>query len=81
MNKTQRKERAEYRAMETALQTLHRIETHEKVCTERWEELVVELKQLRIATNKHLAAGKKTSWLVLGTVLAAAVLHVALALM
>jgi|TARA_R100001086_G_scaffold43396_1_gene19178 predicted neutral ceramidase superfamily lipid hydrolase len=80
MNKTQRKERAEYRAMETAIQALQCVEAHEKVCIERWEELVIELKQLRETTNSHLAAWKKMSWLVAGTVFATASLHIALVL-
>jgi hypothetical protein len=53
-----------------ALDALERIAAHEKECGERWGEAVVELKQLRAATDAHAARWEKLAWLVITTTLA-----------
>jgi len=75
MNKSQRRERAGKKAMEVALQALERIEKHEKECGERWSEAMLEIKQLRIASDAHSARWEKIAWLVVGTVGATAITH------
>ena len=51
-----------------ALDALERIAQHEKECGERWAEAVVELRELRKATDVHAARWEKLAWLVIGTV-------------
>ena len=51
-----------------ALKALERIAQHEKECGERWAEAVVELRELRKATDVHAARWEKLAWLVIGTV-------------
>ena len=51
-----------------ALEALERIAQHEKECGERWAEAVVELRELRKATDVHAARWEKLAWLVIGTV-------------
>lgn len=51
-----------------ALEALDRIALHEKECGERWAEAVVELRELRKATDTHAARWEKLAWLVVGTV-------------
>jgi len=55
-----------------ALEALERIATHEKECGERWAEAVVELRELRKATDTHAARWEKLAWLVVGTVVTTA---------
>jgi hypothetical protein len=50
-----------------ALDALERIAQHEKECGERWGEAVVELKELRKATDSHAARWEKLAWLVITT--------------
>ena len=56
-----------------ALEALERIATHEKECGERWGEAVVELKELRKATDAHAARWEKLAWLVVTTCVAACI--------
>jgi len=51
-----------------AIDALERIAQHEKECGERWAEAVVELRELRKATDTHAARWEKLAWLVVGTV-------------
>ena len=51
-----------------ALEALERIAQHEIECGERWAEAVVELRELRKATDVHAARWEKLAWLVIGTV-------------
>ena len=55
-----------------AVDALERIAKHEKECGERWAEAVVELRELRKATDTHAARWEKLAWLVVGTVLTTA---------
>jgi hypothetical protein len=55
-----------------ALDALERIAQHEKECGERWAEAVVELRELRKATDTHAKRWEKLAWLVVGTVLTTA---------
>ena len=82
MNKTQRRAvaankslEATNKAMDVAMQALERIEAHEKECGERWAEAVFELKHLRQSTDAHSARWEKLAWLVLGTFVATAIVH------
>lgn len=50
-----------------ALQALERIADHERECGERWGEAVVELKELRKATDSHAARWERLAWLVVTT--------------
>ncbi|OUW99431.1 MAG: hypothetical protein CBD88_01040 [Flavobacteriales bacterium TMED228] len=52
--------------MEVALEALDRIERHEKECGERWAEAIVELRSLKVTTEKHAARWEKLAWLVIG---------------
>jgi hypothetical protein len=54
--------------MEIALEALDRIAQHEKECGERWAEAVVELRELRKATDSHAARWEKVAWLVITVV-------------
>tara|TARA_R100001198_G_C5043615_1_gene103111 strand:+ start:289 stop:507 length:219 start_codon:yes stop_codon:yes gene_type:complete len=52
-----------------ALDALERIAQHEKECGERWAEAVVELRELRKATDVHAARWEKLAWMVVGSVM------------
>lgn len=52
-----------------AIDALERIAQHEKECGERWAEAVVELRELRKATDIHAARWEKLAWLVVGSVM------------
>ena len=54
--------------MEIALEALDRIAQHEKECGERWAEAVVELRELRKATDSHATRWEKLAWLVITVV-------------
>ena len=54
--------------MDLALEALDRIAQHEKECGERWAEAVVELRELRKATDSHAARWEKLAWLVITVV-------------
>ena len=56
-----------------ALEALDRIAQHEKECGERWAEAVVELRELRKATDSHAARWEKLAWLVVASAVTAAV--------
>ena len=58
---------------ELALEALDRIAQHEKECGERWAEAVVELRELRKATDAHAARWEKLAWLVVASAVTAAV--------
>ena len=59
--------------MDIALEALDRIAQHEKECGERWAEAVVELRELRKATDAHAARWEKLAWLVVASAVTAAV--------
>ena len=75
LNKTQRRERSANQAMDVAMQALERIEAHEQECGKRWAEAVFELKYLRDSTDAHAARWERLAWLVLGTFVATAIVH------
>ena len=82
MNKTQRRAvaaskslEATNKAMDVAMQALDRIEAHEVECGKRWAEAVFELKYLRDSTDAHAARWERLAWLVLGTFVATAIVH------
>ncbi len=54
--------------MNVALEALDRIAQHEKECGERWAEAVVQLRELRKATDNHAARWEKLAWLVITVV-------------
>ena len=56
-----------------AIDALERIARHEKECGERWAEAVVELRELRKATDAHAARWEKLAWLVVASAVTAAV--------
>ena len=56
-----------------AVQALDRIAQHEKDCGERWAEAVVELRELRKATDSHAMRWEKLAWLVVASAVTAAV--------
>ena len=56
-----------------AEQALERIAKHEQECAERWGEAVVELRELRKATDAHAARWEKLAWLVVASVATAVV--------
>ena len=58
--------------MELALEALEKIAQHEKECGERWAEAVVELRELRKATDSHAARWEKVAWLVITVVVTGA---------
>ena len=58
--------------MELALEALEKIAQHEKECGERWAEAVIELRELRTATDSHAARWEKLAWLVVGVVVTSA---------
>ncbi len=55
------------KTFEMALEALERIAKHEKECGERWAESLVELRELRRATDTHAARWERLAWLVIGT--------------
>ena len=55
-----------------AIQALDRIAQHEKECGERWAEAVVELRELKKATEAHAMGGEKLAWLVVAVVVTSA---------
>ena len=59
--------------MEIALEALDRIAQHEKECGERWAEAVVELRELRKATDSHATRWEKLAWLVITVVFTTAI--------
>ena len=56
--------------MQIALEALDRISIHEKECGERWAEAIVELRELRKATDSHAQRWEKLAWLVVSAVIA-----------
>jgi hypothetical protein len=56
--------------MQIALEALERISIHEKECGERWAEAIVELRELRKATDSHAQRWEKLAWLVVSAVIA-----------
>jgi len=58
--------------MDLALEALEKIAKHEKECGERWAEAVIELRELRKATDSHAARWEKLAWLVVGVVITGA---------
>ena len=55
------------KTFEMALEALERIAKHVKECGERWAESLVELRELRRATDTHAARWERLAWLVIGT--------------
>ena len=55
-----------------AIQALDRIAQHEKECGERWAEAVVELRELKKATEAHDMRWEKLAWLVVAVVVTSA---------
>ena len=53
--------------MDRAEQALERIAKHEQECAERWGEAVVELRELRKATDAHAARWERLAWLVVAS--------------
>ena len=53
--------------MDRAEQALERIAKHEQECAERWGECVVELRELRRATDAHAARWERLAWLVVAS--------------
>lgn len=50
---------------ELALQSLKKIEKHEKECGERWAEATVQLQLLHKTVEKHSQRWEKTAWLII----------------
>jgi len=61
--------------MEVAMASLKRIEAHEKECGERWAEAIMEIKQLRAASDAHSERWEKLAWMVVGVVLITTAAH------
>ena len=59
--------------MDIALEALDRIAEHERECGERWAEAIVELRELRKATDSHALRWEKLAWLVVASAVTAAV--------
>ena len=57
---------------EIALEALERIARHEKECGERWAETVIELRELKNATESHAARWEKLAWFVIATIVGCA---------
>ena len=55
-----------------AIEALARIAHHEKECGERWAEAIIELRELRKATDAHAARWEKLAWLVITVVVTGA---------
>ena len=56
------------KAMDIALESLKRIEAHEKECGERWSEAITEIRHLTELTSSHSARWEKLAWLVVAAV-------------
>jgi len=56
------------KAMDIALESLKRIEAHEKECGERWSEAITEIRHLKELTSGHSARWEKLAWLVVAAV-------------
>jgi hypothetical protein len=56
------------KAMDIALESLKRIEAHEKECGERWSEAITEIRHLKELTSSHSARWEKLAWLVVAAV-------------
>ena len=52
---------------EIALEALERIALHEKECGERRAEAIVEVRELKKATDTHAQRWEKLAWLFVGT--------------
>ena len=50
-----------------AEQALEKIAKHEQECAHRWGECVVELRELRKATDAHAKRWEKLAWLVVAS--------------
>lgn len=48
-----------------ALQSLKKIEKHEKECGERWAEATVQLQLLHKTVERHSQRWEKTAWLII----------------
>jgi hypothetical protein len=59
---------ADKKAMDIALESLKRIEAHEKECGERWSEAITEIRHLKELTSSHSARWEKLAWLVVAAV-------------
>tara|TARA_R110002020_G_scaffold133304_1_gene297439 strand:+ start:2152 stop:2361 length:210 start_codon:yes stop_codon:yes gene_type:complete len=57
---------------EIALEALERIARHEKECGERWAETVIELRELKNATESHAQRWEKLAWFVIATIVGCA---------
>ena len=53
-----------------AVEALDRIAKHEKECSERWMEALVELRSKK-ATDAHAARWERLAWLVIATTMGA----------
>ena len=56
------------KAMDIALESLKRIEAHEKECGERWSEAITEIRHLKELTSSHSERWEKLAWLVVAAV-------------
>ena len=54
--------------MDIALESLKRIEAHEKECGQRWAEAITEIRHLKELTSSHSARWEKLAWLVVAAV-------------
>ena len=52
---------------EIALEALERIAVHEKERGERWAEAIVELREVKKATETHAQRWENLAWLFVGT--------------
>jgi len=59
---------ADKKAMDIALESLKRIEAHEKECGERWSEAITEIRHLKELTSSHSERWEKLAWLVVAAV-------------
>jgi hypothetical protein len=50
-----------------AEQALEKIARHEQECAQRWGEALVELRELRKATDAHALRWEKLAWLVVAS--------------
>ena len=50
-----------------AEQALEKIAKHEQECAQRWGEALVELRELRKATDAHALRWEKLAWLVVAS--------------
>tara|TARA_R110002153_G_scaffold128665_2_gene277253 strand:+ start:2854 stop:3087 length:234 start_codon:yes stop_codon:yes gene_type:complete len=63
-----RQDITEAHSMGLALEALEKIAKHEKECGERWGEVLVEIRELRKATDNHAKHWEKLAWLVVTSV-------------